>query len=49
MARLGPAFLAQVYRGLVDDPDFIDVVYVEDGRARGFIAGSCDGPAVSLW
>jgi hypothetical protein len=43
-AQLGPSFLDRVYRGLVADPDFVGFVYVEDGRVRGFIAGSSDAP-----
>ena len=43
-AQLGPSFLDRVYRGLIADPDFVGFVFVEDGRARGFIAGSSDAP-----
>jgi len=43
-AELGLPFLRQVYRGLVGHPDFVGLVYVEDGRVRGFIAGSSNGP-----
>ncbi len=43
-ARLGPAFLQRLYRALVDDPDFVGMVYVEEDRVRGFIAGSSNGP-----
>ena len=43
-ARLGPLFLRRLYRALVESPDFIGLVYVEDGRTRGFIAGSYNGP-----
>lgn len=41
-ARLGPRFLAALYRGLVDSPHFLGFVYVEDGEVKGFIAGSTD-------
>jgi hypothetical protein len=43
-AQLGDAFLRVVYEGLVSHPDFLGWVYVEDGRVRGFIAGTLDGP-----
>ncbi len=43
-ARLGPLFLRRLYRALVESPDFIGLVYVEDGRTRGLIAGSSNGP-----
>ena len=43
-ARLGQLFLRQVYAGLVAHPDFLGHVYVERGRARGFIAGTENGP-----
>lgn len=43
-ARLGPSFLRRLYRALVENPDFIGLVYVEKGRTRGFIAGSSNGP-----
>lgn len=43
-AKLGDGFLDQVYRGLLAHPDFLAYVYLEDGRVRGFIAGSSDGP-----
>ena len=43
-ARLGPLFLRRLYRALVEDPDFIGLVYVEESRVRGFIAGSSNGP-----
>jgi ribosomal protein S18 acetylase RimI-like enzyme len=43
-ARLGPVFLRQLYQTLIKNPDFIGLVYVEDDRTRGFIAGSSNGP-----
>jgi hypothetical protein len=43
-ARLGPTFLRRIYAALVDHPDFLGWVYVEEGRVRGFIAGTADGP-----
>ncbi len=43
-ARLGRAFLRQVYLGLLSHPDFVGFVYREGGRARGFIAGTANGP-----
>lgn len=43
-SRLGQPFLQQVYTGLLAHRDFIGYVYVEDGRVRGFIAGTADGP-----
>ena len=53
-AQLGMPFLRQVYGGLVDHPDFVGFVYVEEGRVRGFIAGSSNGPrmlhqVMDLW
>lgn len=45
-ARLGTRFLARLYRGLLDDPTFLGAVYLEDGRIRGFIAGSEDTSAM---
>jgi hypothetical protein len=41
-ARLGVPFLVALYRALIDTPGFLGFVYVEDGRVRGFIAGSTD-------
>ena len=41
-ARLGLPFLRGLYRGLVRDPRFLAFVYEEDGRVRGFIAGTTD-------
>jgi hypothetical protein len=43
-AQLGRPFLRRVYEGLLDHPDFIGFVYLEEGRARGFIAGTANGP-----
>ncbi|MCD4749040.1 MAG: hypothetical protein K8R59_06680 [Thermoanaerobaculales bacterium] len=43
-ARLGPLFLRRLYRALVKSPDFIGLVYIEESRVRGFIAGSSNGP-----
>ncbi len=45
-ARLGRRFLIEVYRGLVDDPRFLGFVYEEEGRIRGFVAGTLDGSAM---
>lgn len=39
-AQLGLPFLQQLYQAMVDSPFFIGFVYVEDGKVRGFIAGS---------
>lgn len=41
-ARLGRRFLVRVYQALIDHPSFLGAVYLEDGRIRGFIAGSED-------
>jgi len=41
-AKLGPSFLAALYRALLTDPDFIGFVYEEGARVKGFIAGSSD-------
>ncbi|MBM4365376.1 MAG: hypothetical protein FJ102_04125 [Deltaproteobacteria bacterium] len=41
-AMLGLTFLQALYQALVDSPYFLGFVYVEDGRVRGFIAGSTD-------
>jgi len=43
-ARLGRPFLHAVYSGLVEHPDFVGFVYEEEGRVRGFIAGTSNGP-----
>ncbi len=45
--RLGRPFLRRVYRALLTHPDFLAFVYVEDGRVRGFIAGTTDGPRMT--
>jgi len=41
-ARLGTPFLEALYRALIDSPHFLGFVHEEDGRVRGFIAGSTD-------
>ena len=41
-ARLGEGFLTVLYQNLVNTPRFIGFVYRENGRIRGFIAGSTD-------
>ena len=41
-ARLGMPFLCRLYQGLTRDPRFLAFVYEEDGRVRGFIAGTTD-------
>ena len=41
-ARLGVRFLTTLYQNLVNTPGFIGFVYREQGRVRGFIAGSTD-------
>lgn len=46
-AQLGPRFLTELYRGLVDSPYFLGFVYEErdehaERRVLGFIAGSTD-------
>jgi hypothetical protein len=43
-ARLGPRFLRRIYSALLQHPDFLGWVYVDEGRVRGFIAGTADGP-----
>jgi hypothetical protein len=43
-ARLGRRFLEAVYAALLTHRDFRGYVYHEEGRVRGFIAGSCNGP-----
>jgi hypothetical protein len=45
-ARLGQRFLCALYRGLLASRHFHGHVYVEDGRVRGFIAGSTDPDAM---
>ena len=45
-ARLGPGYLRTLYRALLGSSHFVGHVYVEDGRVRGFIAGTDDGPAM---
>lgn len=41
-ARLGVAFLTELYKAMVDSPFFIGFVFIEDGEIAGFIAGSVD-------
>lgn len=41
-AKLGHPFLAELYRGLIDNPRFLGFVYMEDGQIGGFIAGTTD-------
>ena len=41
-ARLGEGFLEALYGALVRDPAFLGFVYEEEGRVRGFIAGTTD-------
>lgn len=45
-AQLGHAFLASLYRAMIDCPTFIAFVYVEDAEVMGFIAGSLDTRAL---
>ncbi|MCB9795169.1 MAG: hypothetical protein H6741_20900 [Alphaproteobacteria bacterium] len=45
-AKLGVGFLAELYRGLIESRRFLGFVYEEDGRVRGFIAGSTDASAM---
>lgn len=45
-AELGEPFLAELYRSLLGDPEFIGFVYQEEGVVRGFIAGTGDGPGL---
>lgn len=45
-ARLGRRFLVRVYGALLVHPAFLGAVYEEDGRIRGFIAGSEDTAAM---
>ncbi|MCB9761351.1 MAG: hypothetical protein H6739_16030 [Alphaproteobacteria bacterium] len=45
-ARLGVRFLAELYRGLVEDRRFLGFVFEEDGHVGGFIAGSTDAAAM---
>ena len=39
LSFLGPAFLRQLYRGILDDPEGLAVVAERDGRLTGFVAG----------
>lgn len=45
-AQLGLGFLTALYKQLMDSHRFLAFVYVEDGRVRGFIAGSSDPEAM---
>jgi len=38
---LGPAFLAQLYSGIIADPSGIALVAEKDGQIVGFVAGTC--------
>ena len=40
---LGPRFVSRVYEALLDHTDFLGFVYEEEGRVRGFIAGTSHG------
>ena len=49
-ARLGKAFLTELYRGLVENPLFLGFVYEEGRHVGGFIAGSVDAQAMArVW
>ncbi len=41
-AQLGQRFLREIYRGMLDTPQFLGFVYEEDGKIEGFIAGSTE-------
>lgn len=41
---LGLRFVSRVYATLLEHPDFLGFVYEEEGRVRGFIAGTSHGP-----
>ncbi len=41
-ARLGQPFLEALYTELLTQPAFIGLVYAEEGRVRGFLAGARD-------
>jgi len=43
-AQLGAKFLEGIYEALLRTDDFLGYVYVDQGRIRGFIAGTADGP-----
>lgn len=45
-ARLGEPFLRTIYGVLLGHSAFRGFVYEEDGRVRGFIAGSLDSPGM---
>jgi ribosomal protein S18 acetylase RimI-like enzyme len=44
LSFLGPAFLRQLYRGIVDDDSGIALVTERDGRVAGFVAGTAQPP-----
>ncbi len=39
-AQLGQRFLREIYRGMIETPQFLGFVYEEAGQIEGFIAGS---------
>lgn len=41
-ARIGRGFLSRLYESMLGQPGFLAAVYEEDGRIRGFIAGTED-------
>ncbi|MED5371486.1 MAG: hypothetical protein VX899_10760 [Myxococcota bacterium] len=45
-AQLGVPFLEALYKALMADRRFMGFVYLEQGRVRGFIAGSLDTQAM---
>lgn len=45
--ELGAEFLKEVYGAVLGHPDFLGFVYEFNGRVRGFIAGTSDGPRMS--
>lgn len=45
-AQLGPKFLEGIYEALLLTDPFIGFVFVDQGRVRGFIAGTADGQAM---
>lgn len=45
-AKLGPTFLRELYRGLIENELFLGFVYQEQGQILGFIAGSIDASAM---
>jgi GNAT superfamily N-acetyltransferase len=42
LSQLGPAFLARLYRELLDDPSGIALINKHDGRVQGFVAGTIE-------